>query len=372
MGTQATLVYTVKAVGTSSALIQPFVAAAPIPRDVLTALGLRVLSDTISAPAVNPVVRTVVLGFGPSAPAVLHLPTFIANGGIKGVSIAAKGNDFIVPPIIRADDNDRTIPLFKMVDASRVNLRPVNENANLESWLDVHDVTILAPGGGYVGPTTCAFLGGLPPAGFDFTGRGGAVRYINVADPGFGYPIASVLAFLGGNPVKPAQGVVTFDPITGAVKSIVVTDMGLGYQSVPQPVIICPLGGQPRRAAELFAAMAEGRPAQGTVTVVGNQVTGIVVTDAGDNYVEPPDVAIYDPAGLGALADQPHMEVGRVDVIDPGAFYGPNTTFTVTPAFEDYFPPPNSNQAEPFFQLLQATIQQFAITPVVSTAPVVA
>lgn len=369
MGTQATLVYTVKAVGTSSALIQPFVAAAPIPRDVLTALGLRILSDSITAGGVNPVVRTVVLGFGPSAAAVVAPQ--LESGHIVGTGVTGGGNDYIAPPIVRANNNDRTIPLVKVVNANAVELRPPNDDAIFESWLSVHDVTIAAPGAGYIGPTTCAFLGGLPPAGFDFLE--GAVRYINIADPGRGYPANAQLTFLGGDPIKPAQGVVTFDPITGAVTSVVITDMGLGYQSTPQPVLICPFGSaQPTRAAKLFAAMAEGRPAQGTVTVVGNQVTGIVVTDAGDGYIEPPDFAIYDPAGFGAVADQPHMRVGRVDVIDPGGFYGPSTTLTVTPVFEDYFPPPNSNQSGPFFQLLQATIQQFAISPVVSATPVVA
>jgi hypothetical protein len=60
MGVQATLVYTIEALGISSAKLQPFVASAPIPADILQALGLRVISDAISAPAVNPIVRTIV------------------------------------------------------------------------------------------------------------------------------------------------------------------------------------------------------------------------------------------------------------------------------------------------------------------------
>lgn len=370
MGTQATLVYTVKAVGTKSTVIQPFVAVAPIPREVLTALGLRVLSDSISLPAVNPVVRTIVLGFGPSIAAVVAPQ--IQEGHIIGMGLTGGGNDYVVPPIIRANNNDRTVPLVEMVNASPIALRPPGHDAIFDSWLNVHDVSVTAPGAGY-GAATCAFLGGLPPAGRDFSQRGGAVRYINIADPGRGYPSNAVLTFLGGgNPTIQAQGVVTFDPNTGAVSSISITNMGSGYTSIPEPVLVCPLGSaQPTREAKLFAAMAEGRPAQATVTVALGQVTGIAMVDSGDNYVEAPDVPIYDPAGLGAIVEA-HMQLGRVDVIDPGSYYGPLTTISVTPAFQDYFPPPNANQDGPFWQLMQGIIQKYALSPVVSAAPVIA
>src|SRR5882672_1518009 len=98
MGTQVTLVYKIQALGISSTKIQPFVASAPIPLDVLQALGLRILSDTISIPAVNPVVRTIILGFEPSAAALVNPPILSNTSNIDEVTVdpANSGRDYIL------------------------------------------------------------------------------------------------------------------------------------------------------------------------------------------------------------------------------------------------------------------------------------
>jgi len=391
MGTQVTLVYTVQALGISSTKIQPFIASAPIPPDILQALGLRIISDSITIPAVNPIVRTIVLGFEPSVAALLNPPTITNTSRIQQVTVdvANRGRDFILPPIIRANNNQRE-PLAPIVNGNVVPRRPTQRDALFRAYMAAYETALDTGGAGYTASTTrITWLGGLPPAGFNFDtrkgGRGGAVRYINIADPGEGYdPATAILNIQGGGPEGnsppiPAQGILQLDA-RGRVQSITIVDMGRVYESVPDVFITTTTGIAPRRPAKLFAVMAEGLPAQGVVTVgagPGFPITAITVTDPGDNYVTVPSILIRDTGvapGTGATAHA-RMGLGRIDTIAEGEGYFPGTTFTITPQFEEFFPPVTGNtqaQAEAFFQFLQGTIQQIAITPVTSATPLVA
>lgn len=379
MGTQVTLVYNVTAIGQTPAIMKPFVANAPIPPDVLAALGLRVISDVTGV--LNPIVRTIVLGFDPSAPA-LTLAAIISNTGnfeIQPVDPANRGLDFILPPIVRVNNNARvpSPPRATQVDAL------------LRSFLQVQQAHLDLAGTGYVAPVNVAFLGGLPPAGRHFDarkgGRGGCVRYVNIKNPGRGYPVGSTVTIQGGGPngttpAIPAKATLVLAASgSGVIRSIAITDMGSGYVAVPQVIITTPAGSaQPAVIAEIFAVMAEGRPAQGTAIINAappHVLTGITVTDAGDNYISVPDILITGVGGGTGAAFTAQMGLGRIDTISQGKGYLPGTTVTITSAFQEAFPggPPGSQiQAAAFFRFLEETIGLAALTPVDSTTPLVA
>jgi hypothetical protein len=387
MGTQVTLVYKVDALGIAPAKISPFVASAFIPPEILASLGLRVTSDA-TAVAGNLITRTVVLAFDPSATA--QATTVITNtSNVEAVVVDAvnDGLDYILPPIVTPNNNARE-PLFDIVQGNRINKRPRQREAIFQSWLDVKASKLAVNGTGGAGYTApiVTFLGGLPPAGFNFGVqrgfRGGCVRYVNIVDPGRGYnPLTARLNIQGGGPdgntpPVPAQGILTLDA-QGGVKSIAIVDMGEHYESVPNVFITTAPGGlPPRRPAKIFAVMAEGTPARATATVGPgtHPITAVNITQRGDNYNGVPTILIRDPTGSGASFIA-QMSVSRIDVIDPGVGYFPGTTVTITPAFQAYFPPvTGSPQAQnlAFFQLLQSAISQLAITPLRSDVPLVA
>jgi hypothetical protein len=377
MGTQVTLVYSVTAIGQTPAIMKPFVANAPIPPDVLAALGLRVISDVTGV--LNPIVRTIVLGFDPSAAALTAPPVITNTGNFESVAVdlANPGLDFILPPIVRVNNNAR-VPSPP---------RATQTDALLRSFLNVRQTHLDLAGTGYVAPVTVAFLGGLPPAGRHFDarkgGRGGCVRYVNVKNPGRGYPAGSTVTIQGGGPTGatpaiPAQATLVLTP-SGVIQSIVITDMGSGYVSVPQVIITTPAGSaRPAVIAGCFAVMAEGRPAQGTAVINAappHVLTGITVTDPGDNYVSVPDILITGVGGGSGAAFTAQMALGRIDVISQGKGYLPGTTVSITSAFKDAFPDVPGDpqvQAQAFFRFLEETIGLVALTPVDSTTPLVA
>jgi hypothetical protein len=381
MGTQVTLVYKIATIGRTPAQLQPFVAAAPIPKDVLDAFGLRIISDNTTT--ANPIVRTIVLGFNPTMTAMVLTPTFTNTNRILSVPIdpTNPGLDYISPPIVTADNNART----KAVTGTKQSANPASDqrfddppltqsDAILRAFMEVEQAALVAGGTGYSGTPVVHFFGGLPPANFNFAA--GAVRYINVASGGFGYPSNSKVVIKGGGPggvepAVPATAVGTFNSV-GILESVALTDMGRGYISVPEVAVVSGNGKPPRDPAKLFAVMAEGTPATATATVVATAITALTITDPGDGYVGVPDIVITDATGNGALF-RAQMGVGRVDIINPGIGYLPTTTFTVTPLFQSLFPAASSQaQAAMFFRFLEETIGLAAITPVDSTSPLVA
>lgn len=348
MGTTATIVYQIGAVGMAAASLQGLVVAAPLPLDMLSVLGLRVTAD--ATPVANPVVRTIVLAFEPSAPATAT--PVLASGQAVSLTVTAPGLDYVAPPAVRLVDPAHTGP-----------------EAIFRAYLKVISASVPAGGVGYAGPTTVSFLGGLPPA--DKVIVSGCVRQINVKDSGRGYAVGTTCSVEGAS-TNQATAVATLDS-QGRVVSIAVTDMGSGYVAEPKVVLAPPAGSAPpTKACIAFAIMAEGTPARGTVTTAIGVVTGIVVTDQGDGYVSVPNMVVSDPAGVGAVVVA-QMGVGRVDVVNPGVGYAAAATVVFTSRFKALFPDPSLvTQGLPFWSLVAGAIAKAAITPVQSDAPVVA
>lgn len=350
MGTQVRLVYHVPVIGSNAAAMAAAIGAVPVPLDILQALGLRVTAD--AAPVANPVVRTIDLSFVPSAPAAAT-PVLNEKGEVQAIALGGDGLDYVVPPIATLADPNR---------------QP-GRTAVLAARLHVSQVAIDAPGAGYTAATVCHFLGGLPPA----PRRGPQVlRSVNIKNGGRGYPAGSTVQVVG-DCVRPAEIVTTFNA-AGSITAVVVVDMGEGYQKTPELIVNVPMGQPaPRVRAELFAMMAGGRPARGTVNIVAGGVNAIVVTDPGDGYVTPPAVLITDPGGGANAAAHSRMGVGRIDVMSPGQYYTPAATVVITPWFQTVFPPVlgNASQRAPFWSLMQPALARAGITPVTSDPPVV-
>jgi hypothetical protein len=327
----------------------------------LTAASLRVVSDLTAVAAGAIVTRTIVVGFGPtiSADATAELDN---DGRVKSITVGVPGSGYITPPQVVISDPSKT----------------PGDIFQGRATLMVASVAVDSGGVGYLAPVA-SFLGGLPPAERlgrqkDGTVSFGCVRGVNVKSPGLGYPADTQVVFQGGGEsptLVPAQGRVVLTE-TGRIEKIVIEDMGRGYTSTPSIQFkspSSPLGvAVPKEPARVFAYMAQGTPARGTVTLAGDAVSGITITDPGSNYEEPPDILIRDTAGLGALAHA-LMGLGDVRVISKGRGYTQAATVVVTPAFKVRFPD-SSDQRAPFYRLFESYIGSRANTPIFSRVPV--
>lgn len=366
MSSTVTLKYNSFPLGVPAATLQARMAAPLLPRDVLIALGVRVVTDQ-TVPG-NPTKRTVLLSFIPSAVAAV-VPTVSNDGRITAVNVTAPGLDYVLPPLVTINDPGRRTSPPGSSDQTPGVL------ATFNSRLLVGNTTQVAQGVNYSATPNVAFMGGLPPASKISAATPGCVRYVNIptGQEGLGYPANTEVHFYGGNPIKPAAGIVQLSP-SGQILGVVMTDMGSGYQEVPKVVFSAPappvLQIPPPKIAQGFAIMAQGRPAQATANVLVGAITGLVITDNGDNYVEPPVIMITDPNGSGADYTA-RMGVGRVDVICPGRGYTAAAACVLTPAFKTYFPD-NSDQRAPFWRLFEALIASRALTPVNSETPLLA
>src|SRR5574341_453645 len=394
----ATLTYNSVARGVTAAALTTRMAAAVLPRDVLIALGLRVTADaTAGAPIVT---RTITVSFIPSIVAGAT-PVVTNEGRIASMLVAPAGLDYILPPHVTiVDPNRRLFP--PSIQSHTDGLPPGGPDtipgnlATFRSFLNVGATTLVAGGAGYSATPLVGFIGGLPPANrlglvpeasigktdltLPPTGAvtTGCVRSVAIKDSGLGYPAGTTVTFEGGGVgvnFRPAQGVVTLSPSgSGRILAVTITEMGSGYTSVPE-VVFRPPGTNPtppRRIAKAFAAMAQGRPATATATVLAGVITALVITDNGDGYVEPPLIVITDPTGTNASAFA-RMGVGRIDVICPGTGYSvtglTSANVPITPQFKRNFPDA-SDQRAPLWKLFEKLIQATAITPVNSGAPV--
>lgn len=381
MGTQVTLVYSVTPVGTTAAVLAALIdkAVVPLPKAILDALGLRVVSDVTAAGA--PVTRTVVLSFDPSVAATVAAINLFQGGAIQSVT-ANPGFDYILPPVVTVVYPTGLGP-------------PIGNPPLLKAVLSAGAIAISNGGGGYVAPVA-KFIGGLPPANtlgalsvpddpVKPPPKVGCVRRVYVKTPGLGYPVGTTCQIRGGGPQSSSPTIqATADVVRdafGRITDLVLTDMGAGYVKMPQVDLVPPANFVPTsgfKPAKAFAVMAEGTPARaGVITVVANAITAIAVASAGDNYVSVPDIVITDPGnpGAGAIAIA-RMGVGRVDVIAPSIGVPATATVTFTPVFQRYFPSlvggNDPNQQKPFFRLLEAALMQAGFTPVVSADPLVA
>lgn len=369
MGTTVQLRNFIQAAGVAPAAAVVPVSQAPLPLDIIQRLlGTRVTADATAVVGAG-ARRTTNIGFDPSAPATAFI--IVEQGGkIVGTTVTVPGLDYILPPLV----------------APIQSLPPIGGPATgvgalLRSYLNVQTTTVNL-GGAAFDPLTAsiAFIGGLPPAESCHAFRG-CVNFLRVVKPGRGYPAGTTLVVMnGGNPSRTARCSATFDA-AGRLMTITLLDMGARYTAVPEIGFVCPGGIGPIEPAEVSVSMAEGDPAEATLTIVAGAITAVNMTNFGGGYVYLPTLVV-DPGGpLGSgFVGTVHMGVERIDIIAGGTGYhdtpAADGAITITPVFQEYFPSPNppttdAQQAAPFGKLQTAGIAQQSLSPVVPTAPVV-
>lgn len=374
MGSQVSLAYHVDQVGSVSvAALAAAVAAVPLPADILTELGVRVVSD--NTPIAAPITRTIVLAFGPTSAAIA---TAAVQPGPEGAPlsgiVATAGAGYVRPPIVSvAPPASGEVPPAK---------------ALAQAFLHVLLATIVAGGGSYSATPHVAFVGGLPPADANNPTSTFAVNSLSLVKKGRKYTSQAVVQFRGSLAPGGHQATanLTLDA-NGSVSSVTVTDPGSGYLTIPTAFVFDPgnnTGGvDPEFAAQIVVQPGMGVPATGHATVVGNAINTVVVDTPGSGYIRAPAVVISDITGLGAVVTASSMGVDtplRLTYAGKGYLFSAPPAVTLTPLFLALFPnltPTGvdaktlASQAGPFFDLMTRQIQQAVVTPVRADAPVV-
>ena len=160
------------------------------------------------------------------------------------------------------------------------------------------------------------------------TGDQGAVKSITMTNPGGLYGMPPVLTFVGGNPLQPAQAVAVC-----AVGGCIVLLGGAGYTGAT----IVTFKGQ---------LAPGGVQATGTVTVAFGAVTGIVMTNTGGPYVQPPAAVISDTGGGAGAEVVAGLSLSGATVTYGGTGYQAAPTAVFTPLFKQMVPDSagNANQ----------------------------
>jgi hypothetical protein len=397
MATKVTLQYQVEPAGASTSKLAGLVGAVPVPPDILQAAGLRVISD--ATPVANPVVRTIVLGFDPSAaPAVA---TTIEEGSVSNITRVAKGADLILPP-----------PVTFVGQGTNVLSEP-----SAQTFLEVKTVSILANGSSYSAESFAVVLGQMAPPTFTnrpYPGTLNAnvhptgdlppscVQRLTIGIQGRGYTSKARILFDGAldpsNPnARQAQAIVTKLGGHGEILAVQITDPGEGYIRVPKVTVQddIPFGIEIARkpdpisgavvtapniikpnavTANLSPVMGEGSPATVTVAIAGGAIVAVdAVTINGDLYIGVPQIVVIDPTGAGSGAILvPSMGLSpTIRIINPGKGLSPNTEATLTSYFKALFPDAGDQRA-PFWRLMEAAISKNALSPVKSFPPVLA
>lgn len=361
-----TLVYKVPVRGAGTvAQVQAAVQDAPVPRDFLNALGVRVTSDVTTA--ADPVVRTLVLNLQPDAIATLTASLRGDSSSIDKVTVTSPGSGYIVPPVVISASNSTITPSF-------------------QAYLELVSLALNAGGGGYSGQSTLTFIGGLPGGTSHKDAQTGrttsrtsdpllgphAVASVAISNPGRGYTPADVVQFIGYGG-RQAKGI-PFVDAQGRLIEIFMTDMGSGYVTAPEVVIS---GGDGN--AVLGANMCRGIPATGSLTIMGGVITAVNLLTAGSGYVSPPLPLIFDPTGSGSGGDAlATLGVERVDVLNPGyGFQTPTPSVGAVNVFETVFeralivgtPAALATLFFPFINLMTQSIQSRVASPVSVSLP---
>lgn len=150
---------------------------------------------------------------------------------------------------------------------------------------------------------------------------------------------------------------------SGVVKSLLVTESGLGYTSVPDVLIEDPSGPKYTFGATAFSTIVQGRltdvtilypgkfydstivgtyayvdsamgtaadfRATATASVTNGSVSGLTITSGGNHYIENPTVTIEGPTGTAAdfratgrvFLDSDTAKVSAISLTDGGRFY---------------------------------------------------
>jgi hypothetical protein len=394
MASFVTCNYSVVNTGPSAASIGAAMAApatlggpgVPLPAATLIAMGLRVVSDTMIATTT----RSVELGFGPSVAATVAA-VMANNARLASVTVNTPGEDYILPPIVSFTGGGPAHANLDYADGTG------HRYPSARAHMNVQAAAVQFAGTAYNAPTTTVtFIGGLPPAlrlqpqesrsaatrvrdaypapnGPPF-----AVNSLSLSKPGSGYSSSSYLIFEGevGPGGHQAQAVITSFGPNGQILGVLLTDPGANYLQPPSIAIVDPTPVVPpasvqKKLAAIVANMGAGTPATGTLTLNGGgSVTGVTILTPGSGYVQPPSMVIYDSSAAGSgAATTARMGIDKIVVDDTGRGLSTAPTVVLTPYFESLFPT-GGGQAGPFFNFpLYEAIQQATLCQVVPAAP---
>lgn len=148
-------------------------------------------------------------------------------------------------------------------------------------------VTIVQPGSNIIAAPTAAVV--------DNTGSGATLSAVisdntvtgfELLSPGWHFKQAPTVAFVGGNPTRPAAAIAQIDGF-GHILTLVITDPGSRYQSIPA-IVITPVDGF-------------GIGANAIALVTFGKLTGITVNTGGTLYSAATSIAL---TGAYQIADQ--------------------------------------------------------------------
>jgi hypothetical protein len=358
----AVLTYSVPTKGSiAPATLAAAIAAVPAPEEVLEELGCYIASDVTSAGATCTRVITINDASISKARVLLNFLPGQSGSPVASVTVGLAGSGYVRAPTPELYVSSTTTLAEYMGTAG--------QGARFQAYLGLiaSHATQVATGAGYSASTIAGLVGGMPLGtnrltqarpGFGAvnpllwtgtTGCGvrvsdppaagalntlGCVRSIVVTEGGIGYsPATTTLLFLGGSLApggRPARGFPAFDG-KGRFIGGTVVDPGLGYITAPT-VALLDTGASPGRGALGTVNMVRGHSAALSVTVVAGAVTAVNITDPGDGYVSMPKLVIWDPTGGGSGASYTVgpipgtvslFGVSRVDVLARGSGYNP-------------------------------------------------
>jgi len=354
----AVVTYKVPAQSTSAANVQTALGTVPLPIEILSELGVYVVSDLLSN-ALGIVSRVITLRTTSADPATSTAAIEPGYGAspLLSTAVTHAGSGYVRPPVFVVTDAGQTLAEWA-AGVGKDALSPPGAGAKLQAYLKVIGVTMLSNGSGYSAATRAGLVGGLPkgtatdtqaPPG-TFLGSAGVgtrtsdpptqngnnlacVRDVVVLEQGRGYSVHTVVLFQGARPsVRGAFAYPVLDA-AGHVLSVQMVDPGDGYITTPQAVLYDPTGAG--QGAQATANMMRGTPGTLTVALGDRDAVTLTVATDGDGYVEVPQVVIYDPTGggsgaaatvgpvpdTGAGGHVSQMGLSRVDILARGEAY---------------------------------------------------
>lgn len=182
--------------------------------------------------------------------------------------------------------------LYPVIDTTRAEIDfpppPAVEAATAvatsTSGLRTQDIVITGGGAGYTSAPTVVFdnagTGGSGAEAYAVIGPTGNISDIIVTNPGTGYRVPPRISLDGGVYTTQATAYVVrlYSPVT----SIELKTPGKGYTFIPTVTFVSNVGGT-------------GATAQAIMTVDGDEVESIQLTNGGNGYIDPPDVVFEIP-----------------------------------------------------------------------------
>jgi hypothetical protein len=244
-------------------------AAIVSPQGAIISIGLiEKGSGYTSTPTVN-----ILSGSGASAST-----TITQYGSVTGVFINDSGHGY-EPGTVSVDFDDPADP-----EGTKATGTPIVYNGR------VTGINITDGGSGYTGAPAVTINGTLmaggQPAFATAQFSGFSVQSVQITNPGSNYFSRPLITF--SNPDRPngvrAEGIAEINSNTGQLVGIQITNVGSGYDTPPTLTI------NPGSGASAEAVFG------------GRGVTGITVTNGGENYTYAPKVQLVGGGGKGATA----------------------------------------------------------------------